>query len=49
VTGSAAESHAEFPLDLSASKAELGYTPQFPLKDALRDYMEDLWSEGVRG
>ena len=49
VTGTAAESHAEFPLDLSASKAELGYTPQFPLKDALRDYMEDLWSEGIRG
>jgi UDP-glucose 4-epimerase len=49
VSGSAAESHAEFPLDLSASKAELGYTPQYPLKDALRDYMEDLWSEGIRG
>jgi UDP-glucose 4-epimerase len=49
VSGTASESHAEFPLDLSASKAELGYTPQFPLKDALRDYMEELWSEGVRG
>lgn len=49
VTGSAAESHAEFPLDLSASKAELGYTPQFPFTEALRDYMEDLWSEGIRG
>jgi len=49
VSGTAAESHAEFPLDLSASKAELGYTPQFPLKDALRDYMEELWTEWVRG
>jgi UDP-glucose 4-epimerase len=49
VSGTAAESHAEFPLDLSASKAELGYTPQFALKDALRDYMEELWTEGVRG
>ena len=49
VTGAAAESHAEYPLDLSASKEELGYTPQFPLKDALRDYMEELWSEGIRG
>ncbi len=49
VTGTAAESHAEFPLDLSASKAELGYTPQFPLKEALRDYMEELWNEGIRG
>lgn len=33
------------PLDLSLSKAELGYMPQFPLKEALRDYMEELWSE----
>ena len=39
------DGHAEFPLDLSRSKAELGYTPQFPLKEALRDYMEELWSE----
>src|SRR5713226_689524 len=35
----------EFPLDLSRSKAELGYTPKFPMKEALRDYMEELWSE----
>ena len=40
------DGHAEFPLDLSRSKAELGYVPQFPLKEALRDYMEELWSEG---
>jgi nucleoside-diphosphate-sugar epimerase len=33
------------PLDLSASKAELGYTPRFPLKEALRNYMEELWEE----
>jgi nucleoside-diphosphate-sugar epimerase len=37
------------PLDLSVSKAELGYTPQFPLKAALRDYVEELWSERSRG
>jgi nucleoside-diphosphate-sugar epimerase len=37
------------PLDLSVSKAELGYTPQFPLKEALRDYMEELWTERSRG
>ncbi len=37
--------HAEFPLDLSRSKAELGYSPQFPLKEALQDYMEELWKE----
>lgn len=39
------EGHAEFPLDLSRSKAELGYSPQFPLKEALQDYMEELWKE----
>jgi UDP-glucose 4-epimerase len=49
VTGAATESHAAYPLDLSASKAELGYTPRFPLKKALQDYMEELWSEGIRG
>jgi UDP-glucose 4-epimerase len=32
-------------LDLSTSKAELGYTPKYPLKEALRDYMEELWEE----
>jgi nucleoside-diphosphate-sugar epimerase len=37
------------PLDLSVSKAELGYTPQFPLKEALRNYMEELWGERSRG
>jgi nucleoside-diphosphate-sugar epimerase len=36
------------PLDLSVSKAELGYTPQFPLKEALRNYMEELWGERSR-
>ncbi len=42
------DGHAKFPLDLSAAKAELGYVPQFPLKEALRDYMEELWAEGIR-
>ena len=32
-------------LDLSVSKAELGYTPQYPLKEALRNYLEELWEE----
>jgi len=40
--GPAAKSAA---LDLSTSKAEVGYTPQFPLKEALRNYMDELWSE----
>ena len=39
------EGHKELPLDLSRSQAELGYTPQFPLKEALRDYLEELWKE----
>jgi nucleoside-diphosphate-sugar epimerase len=42
-SGAAGEKSA--PLDLSTSKAELGYTPKFPLKEALRDYMEELWEE----
>jgi UDP-glucose 4-epimerase len=45
VTGSSGANAKTAPLDLSASKAELGYAPQFPLKEALRDYMEELWSE----
>lgn len=34
-----------FPLDLSRSKAELGYIPQYPLKEALRDYIEEVKKE----
>jgi len=33
------------PLDISVSQAELGYAPKFLLKDALKNYMEELWSE----
>lgn len=40
-----ADDDKDQPLDLSRSKAELGYVPQFPLKEALRDYMEELWNE----
>jgi nucleoside-diphosphate-sugar epimerase len=46
VTGSAsAASEKSAPLDLTLSKAELGYTPKYPLKEALRDYMDELWEE----
>ncbi|MGH7773794.1 MAG: NAD-dependent epimerase/dehydratase family protein, partial [Candidatus Binatia bacterium] len=46
VLGSGSEDgNKEFPLDLSRSKAELGYSPQFPMKKALQDYMEELWEE----
>jgi UDP-glucose 4-epimerase len=50
VSGSVkADNTKTIPLDLSVSKAELGYTPQYPLKEALRDYMDELWNEGSRG
>ena len=46
VTGASdTPSNKSAPLDLSTSKAELGYTPRFPLKEALRNYMEELWEE----
>jgi nucleoside-diphosphate-sugar epimerase len=45
VVGSSGADGKAAPLDLSASKAELGYTPHFPLKEALRDYMEELWKQ----
>ena len=39
------DSSKQFPLDLSRSQAELGYSPQFPMRKALQDYMEELWGE----
>ena len=44
-----ADRNKTIPLDLSVSKVELGYAPRFPLKEALRDYMDELWKEGSRG
>jgi nucleoside-diphosphate-sugar epimerase len=44
-----ADRNKSIPLDLSISRAELGYAPRFPLKEALRDYMDELWKEGSRG
>jgi len=41
----AADKIRSIPMDISVSKTELGYAPKFMLKDALRDYVEDLWSE----
>ena len=46
---SAADKSRSIPMDISVSKAELGYTPKFPLKEALRDYMDELWADGARG
>jgi nucleoside-diphosphate-sugar epimerase len=36
------------PMDISAAKSELGYAPKFSLKEALRDYMDELWADGAR-
>lgn len=44
-----ADKSKTIPLDLSVSKAELGYAPRFSLKEALRDYMDELWADGARG
>lgn len=44
-----AEKSRSIPMDISVSKSELGYAPKFPLKDALRDYMDELWNDGARG
>jgi nucleoside-diphosphate-sugar epimerase len=46
-TANAAKSR-NIPMDISVSKAELGYAPKFSLKQALRDYMDELWSDGAR-
>jgi nucleoside-diphosphate-sugar epimerase len=45
VVGSSGSDGKSAPLDLSVSRAELGYAPKFPLKEALRDYMDELWAE----
>jgi len=45
---SSADKSRSIPMDLSVSKAELGYLPKFPLENALRDYMDDLWADGAR-
>ncbi|MGH7930937.1 MAG: hypothetical protein ACREQV_24460, partial [Candidatus Binatia bacterium] len=36
------------PMDISVAKAELGYAPKFPLKDALQDYTHELRSDRAR-
>jgi nucleoside-diphosphate-sugar epimerase len=45
---SGAEKSRSIPMDISVSKAELDYAPKFMLKDALRDYMDELWADGTR-
>jgi UDP-glucose 4-epimerase len=43
-----ADKSRSIPMDISVAKAELGYAPKFSLKEALRDYMDELWSDGAR-
>lgn len=40
-----AEKSRNIPMDISVSQAELGYAPKFSLKEALKDYMDELWAE----
>ncbi|HWP59328.1 MAG TPA: NAD(P)-dependent oxidoreductase [Candidatus Acidoferrales bacterium] len=42
VSGQAEEGARQSPVDLSKSAAELGYRPQYPLKEALKDYLGEL-------
>jgi UDP-glucose 4-epimerase len=44
---STAEKSRSIPMDINVSRAELGYAPKFPLKEALRDYMDELWADGA--
>jgi UDP-glucose 4-epimerase len=44
-----AEKSRSIPMDISVSKAELGYAPKFSLKEALKDYLDELWADGARG
>ena len=44
-----ADNSRNIPMDISVSQAELGYAPKFPLKEALKDYMDELWADGARG
>jgi len=45
---SSADKSRSIPMDIGVPKAELGYAPKFPLKEALRDYMDELWADGAR-
>ena len=49
VTGAADPDKSKYiPMDITVSKAELGYAPKYTLKEALRDYMDELWNDGAR-
>jgi nucleoside-diphosphate-sugar epimerase len=44
-----ADKSRSLPMDISVSKAELGYAPKFSLAEALRNYMDELWQEQTTG
>jgi len=44
---STAEKNRNIPMDIGVSRAELGYVPKYPLKEALNDYINDLRSDSA--
>ncbi len=48
IGSSTAENNRNIPMDISVSRTELGYVPKYPLKEALKDYMNELRSESAR-
>lgn len=42
VTGNGDSQRKVFPLDLGASRDELGFVPKYSFKEALRDYVEEM-------
>jgi UDP-glucose 4-epimerase len=42
------EKSREIPMDISMAQVELGYAPKYPLKEALKDYTDELRREGAR-
>jgi UDP-glucose 4-epimerase len=43
VTGQESGGHGRsLPMDLSRSQSELGYVPKYPMKEAMKDYVEEL-------
>jgi UDP-glucose 4-epimerase len=46
IVGDEEEARRPLPLDLSRARDELGYRPEFSLRDALRDYLDAVRKEG---
>jgi UDP-glucose 4-epimerase len=46
IVGDDEDASRPVPLDLSRARRELGYRPEFSLRDALRDYLDEMRKEG---